>query len=133
MADREFQGPEKARFPTLMLLGVALAAVVIVVAFIVDSQIGWPLLILAAICAVAAIGFRLIAGSGRAAGRGDTSGAPDTVPRQEARFERPLGDTPEAHDEINPHDLPLENPGREKAEEMSGGSDGTTRGPLPGG
>ena len=45
--------------------------------------------------------------------------------------ETPLGDTPEAHDEINPHDLPLDHPGREEAEEMAGGSDGTTRGPLP--
>ena len=47
--------------------------------------------------------------------------------------ETPLGDTPEAHDEINPHDLPLDHPGREEAEEMAGGDEGTTRGPLAGG
>ena len=29
---------------------------------------------------------------------------------------RPLGDTPEAHDEISPHDLPLDSPGRKAAE-----------------
>ena len=42
--------------------------------------------------------------------------------------ERPLGDTPEAHDEINPHDIPLDNPGRHEAERLARGEDGTTRG-----
>ena len=42
--------------------------------------------------------------------------------------ERPLGDTPEAHDEINPHDIPLGNPGRREAERLAGGEEGTTRG-----
>jgi hypothetical protein len=32
----------------------------------------------------------------------------------------PAGDTPEAHDEINPHDLPPDHPGRQAAEDMSG-------------
>ena len=40
----------------------------------------------------------------------------------------PLGDTPEAHDEISPHDLPLDHPGRVEAERQAGGEDGTTRG-----
>jgi hypothetical protein len=40
--------------------------------------------------------------------------------------ERPLGDTPEAHDEVNPHDLPLDNPARHEAEEQAAG--GETRG-----
>ena len=30
--------------------------------------------------------------------------------------ETPLGDTPEAHDEISPHDLPLDHPGRKTLE-----------------
>jgi hypothetical protein len=42
--------------------------------------------------------------------------------------ERPLGDTPEAHDEINPHDIPKDNPGRQEAERLAGGEDGTTGG-----
>ncbi len=42
--------------------------------------------------------------------------------------ETPLGDTPEAHDEISPHDLPLDHPGREKAARMAGGEEGTTHG-----
>jgi hypothetical protein len=35
--------------------------------------------------------------------------------------ERPAGDTPEAHDEINPRDIPQDNPARHEAEERVGG------------
>ncbi len=42
--------------------------------------------------------------------------------------ETPLGDTPEAHDEISPHDLPRDHPGRQAAEEQAQGEGGTTRG-----
>jgi hypothetical protein len=42
--------------------------------------------------------------------------------------ERPLGDTPEAHDEIVPEDLPKDHPGRQAAEEMAAEEDGTVRG-----
>lgn len=42
--------------------------------------------------------------------------------------ETPLGDTKEAHDEINPHDLPMGHPGRKAAEEQAGGEGGTTQG-----
>lgn len=42
--------------------------------------------------------------------------------------ETPLGDTPEAHDEISPHDLPPDHPGREEAERLAGGEGGTTKG-----
>ena len=42
--------------------------------------------------------------------------------------ETPLGDTPEAHDEISPHDIPLDNPGRPEAERLARGKDGTTKG-----
>jgi len=41
--------------------------------------------------------------------------------------ETDLGDTPEAHDEINPHDLPKDHPGREQAERIAGDR-GTTQG-----
>lgn len=40
----------------------------------------------------------------------------------------PAGDTPEAHDEVSPHDLPPDNPGRAEAERLAGGPDGTTGG-----
>jgi hypothetical protein len=42
--------------------------------------------------------------------------------------ETELGDTPEAHDEISPHDLPPGHPGRDEAERLAGGEDGVTRG-----
>jgi hypothetical protein len=42
--------------------------------------------------------------------------------------ERPLGDTPDAHDEINPHDLPKDHPGRTAAERLAEAGRGTTRG-----
>jgi hypothetical protein len=42
--------------------------------------------------------------------------------------ERPLGDTPEAHDEIIPEDLPKDHPGRQEAERQAAEGDGTVRG-----
>ncbi len=42
--------------------------------------------------------------------------------------ETPLGDTPEAHDEISPHDLPVAHPGRMAAEDQAGSMEGTTVG-----
>jgi hypothetical protein len=42
--------------------------------------------------------------------------------------ETPMGDTPEAHDEISPHDLPPDHPGRRQVERQSGGDQGTTEG-----
>ena len=47
---------------------------------------------------------------------------------EEKNDDTAVGDTPEAHDEINPHDIPLDNPGRKAAEEQAGGTEGTTRG-----
>ena len=44
--------------------------------------------------------------------------------------ETPAGDTPEAHDEINPHDLPKDHPGRQAAEDEAGDMEGTTRGSV---
>ena len=42
--------------------------------------------------------------------------------------ETPVGDTPEAHDEINPHDIPKGSPGRREAERLADGEGGTTKG-----
>jgi hypothetical protein len=87
-----------------------------------------PVLILLVVIALAALAFRAITQRG-----GSDQDSTSNFPNQETRDERPLGDTPEAHDEINPHDLPLDHPGREEAEEMAGSEEGTTRGPLAGG
>ena len=42
--------------------------------------------------------------------------------------DRPLGDTAQAHDEISPHDLPRDSPGRRAAERQAARRGGTTRG-----
>ena len=42
--------------------------------------------------------------------------------------ETDLGDTPEAHDELSPLDLPKDHPAREEAERQAGGPGGTTEG-----
>jgi hypothetical protein len=36
--------------------------------------------------------------------------------------ERALGDTPDAHDEIHPRDIPKDNPARQEAEEQTAGA-----------
>jgi hypothetical protein len=46
--------------------------------------------------------------------------------------ETAAGDTPEAHDEISPHDLPIDHPGRQEAEAQAGGPGGTTTGNAEG-
>ena len=46
--------------------------------------------------------------------------------------QRPLGDTPEAHDEINPRDIPLDNPARQEAERQTAASGDATRGNVEG-
>ena len=48
----------------------------------------------------------------------------DRVPDEETD----LGDTPEAHDEISPIDLPPDHPGRQQAERDAGGVEGETPG-----
>jgi hypothetical protein len=42
--------------------------------------------------------------------------------------ETALGDTPEAHDEIIPEDLPKGHPGRQEAERQAAAGDGTVQG-----
>ena len=42
--------------------------------------------------------------------------------------ETSLGDTPEAHDEVSPHDIPKGSPGRKEAERLAGKERGVTRG-----
>ena len=88
-----------------------------------------PILVLAAVCVAAYFAFRTIGTSSRA--EEDNT---DPVPRLSEERSRPLGDTPEAHDEINPHDLPPDHPGRHAAEEMAEqGDDGETAGMDEGG
>ena len=129
MADKEFKGEEKGRFPGLMVLGLLFAVAVIVAAFIADTEIGYPVLLLTAICVVAALAYRLIAGRARG-GAGSDSDSESNFPHQEARSERPLGDTPEAHDELSVHDIPVDSPERHRSEEVAKGQEQVFRGPV---
>jgi len=121
-------GVERRRFPALLALAGGLGAVIVIAAFVADAGLAWPLLILFVLCLAAAVGSRLIAGSNR-----DDADHTDSSPKQPATRSRPLGDTPEAHDEISPHDIPLYSPARRAAKEHAGGVSGTTRGDRQGG
>jgi hypothetical protein len=128
MASDRFDGVESRRFPALVAVGAGLGAVVIIVAFVADAGLAWPLVILFALCIAVAVVYRLIAGSNR-----DDADHTDSVPKQPATRSRPLGDTPEAHDELSPHDIPLYSPARRAAEQQAGGLAGPTRGHRQGG
>ena len=128
MGSDRFQGEERRRFPALLAVGAALGLVVVIVAFVSDAGLAWPLLILFVLCLAVAVAYRFLAGTNR-----DEADHTDSVPKQTATRDRPLGDTPEAHDELSPHDLPLGSPGRQAAEQQAGGLHGTTRGHREGG
>ena len=123
-----FDGVERRRFPALLALGAGLGAVVVIVAFLADASLAWPLPILFALCLAVAVVYRLIAGPSH-----DDADHTDSLPKQPASRSRPLGDTPEAHDELSPHDIPLYSPARRAAEKQAGGVAGTTRGHRQGG
>ncbi|MCW2998298.1 MAG: hypothetical protein JWN65_1847 [Solirubrobacterales bacterium] len=46
---------------------------------------------------------------------------------------RPMGDSPDVHDELSPHDLPKDHPGRQAAEQQAAERDGVTPGHQEGG
>jgi hypothetical protein len=123
-----FDRGERRRFAALLGVGGSLAAIVVIVAFVADAGLAWPLLILFALCLAAAVVYRLIAGSNR-----DDADHSDSLPKQPATRWRPLGDTLEAHDEISPHDIPLYSPARRAAEQQASGVAATTRGHRQGG
>ena len=128
LASDRFDRVERRRFRALLALGAGLGAVVVIVAFVADTSLAWPVLILFALCLAVAVVYRLIAGSNR-----DDADHSDSLPKQPATRSRPLGDTPEAHDEISPHDIPLYSPARRAAEQQAGGVTATTRGHRQGG
>jgi hypothetical protein len=128
MASSDRNSTPGPTFPTALVGGIVAGIVVAIVGFVtVGAELGIPVLILTAICAAAALAYRTVGTS-----RGAPSDNTDTVPRLSAEDGRPLGDTPQAHDEINPHDLPPDHPGRHAAEEMAQG-DGETAGMESGG
>jgi hypothetical protein len=108
------------------VLSVLLGAVVLfAVAALLTGDADWvvPVLVLLVVVALGtAAVFALRARVERGA---------DAIPaaQHESRGERPLGDTADAHDDLSPHDLPKEHPGREEAERLSRfDREGTTTG-----
>jgi predicted lipid-binding transport protein (Tim44 family) len=129
-AGERFTGGEKSRFTGLIIAGLLLGAAVIAVAWIIlGSEYAIPLVILAFVGLIVMLGFRLISSRNRDPSDNTEGG----LPAQQPDPTRPLGDTAEAHDEINPHDFPLYNPGRHAAERLSTGAGNTTRGMDAGG
>ena len=126
MASRNDSSPVA---PAGLAFGVVAAIVITVAAWLaLGVGGGIVVLILAAICVGVFLVYRT-AGTASNAATDNT----DSTPRLRAEGNRPLGDTPEAHDEINPHDLPPDHPGRHEAERMADGDEGETTGHAGGG
>lgn len=127
MASEQFRGPEKVRFPALLLLAVLAFVIVAIVAATQDTEWAVPVVILLGVVVAVALTFRLVSGAKRGEGEVDNT---DPIPRQPPEASRPLGDTTEAHDEISPHDLPKDSLARPAVEAEAEGSEGTTSGPV---
>ena len=126
MASEANQSSGGGVFTTGLLAGIGAGVLLAIIAFVTaGSGLGIPVLVLTAVCAAAAIVYRIVGGAGP---RANTDPSASTVPQLPTEEHRPLGDTPQAHDEINPHDLPKDNPGREVAVEMAEGHEGSTEG-----
>ncbi|HEV2814649.1 MAG TPA: hypothetical protein VGW10_15445 [Solirubrobacteraceae bacterium] len=118
-------------FPAGLVGGLVAAVVVIAVAWAtMGAEVAIPITVLAVICVGAALVFRTMGTGGPRAAADSSEGG---LPRLPADEQRPLGDTPQAHDEISPHDLPPDHPGRRAAEEMAEGDEGETAGMAEGG
>ncbi len=117
-------------FVTGLIGAVVVIVVVAIVGFLTEgSDLGIPVLVLGGICVVAALAYRIIGTSGPEASN-DPGGS--SIPQLDADAGRPIGDTKEAHDELNPHDLPKDSPVRAEAVEQAG-HEGTPRGNEEGG
>ena len=128
MASENRTGPA---FPAGLVGGLLAAVVVIAVAWAtMGAEVAIPITILAVICAGVAIAYRTMGTAGPRAASDSSEGGLPTLPTDS---ERPLGDTPQAHDEINPHDLPPDHPGRHAAERMASSGEGSTAGMAEGG
>ena len=111
--------------PRGLMLAIAGVAAFYGIVAVAASDLGWPYVI-------AAVGAFLIPGTATAlavsTARTMTRETPDgrledlsredqsPVPRLGLDNSRPLGDSPDLHDDIGPHDLPLDHPGRHAVE-----------------
>jgi hypothetical protein len=99
----------------LMGLAVLFAAVLGVVAVAVGITGGWVLFVLAAILAIPLFVDMMLSGARPSAAE---DGGEPAVPAAhvESGDGRPLGDSPELHGDLDPIDLPRENPARRELE-----------------
>ena len=100
------------------VLGVLLVALLaFVVAALLTGDAIWvvPVLILFGVVAVGLVGHLALRK------RVEQTGGDTTLPASHVEYddETALGDTDQAHDEISPHDLPVDHPGRQEAERQA--------------
>jgi uncharacterized membrane protein len=108
------------------LLGLILVALIVTTLVTGQALYTVPAIVLVGIIGVMALGeWRLKKRVETRAGDPQSDNA-DPVPSTHLAKdeETPLGDTTEAHDEISPHDLPKDHPGRQAAE-AQGVTEGT--------
>ena len=121
--------------PGLLIYGGA-AGLLVVFALAAGLLAGAEFAIPVVILGVLVVGFLMLNGLlARRSNRNPDakSDAGDSVPAAHViTDDRPLGDTAEAHDEISPHDLPRDAPGRRAAQAQAARRGGTTRGHTEG-
>jgi hypothetical protein len=98
------------------LLVLAIAAFALAALLTGDAIWAVPVLILLGIVGL------MFAGQAALKKRVEQTGGDTTLPAAhvEAEDSTDLGDTAQAHDEISPHDLPVDHPGRQEAERQAG-------------
>jgi hypothetical protein len=127
--------PERPRPPGLVpALGLGALFFLIIAAAAASN--GWWFAIAAILGGLVPLTATALAfATARSKTRGEQGRLHDVSPEDDSPFpavgmdqETPLGDTPEAHDEISPHDLPPDHPGRKEAEREASRRGGTTPG-----
>jgi hypothetical protein len=103
----------------LMSVVLVAGAALTVLAVVLLGSAGFAVLAVVALAALALSIDAMLARRSRVA-RGAGEGKDSALPltHVEGDDERPLGDSPDLHDEIGPHDIPLENPARHEIERM---------------
>lgn len=133
--------PRPKQLITWFLGGTALVYVVLAVAALVflDDRFA-PVVLLSGLWPLTAVTLWIANSRNKTVGSGgdiadeSAGNADDGAPGMGVTEERPMGDSPELHDAISPHDLPKDHPGRHAAEKLAAADDaGTTTGHEAGG
>lgn len=129
MAEREEHHTHLPRYTGIaLLMGAAIA---VVAAIFLGGAYVIPILVLAVVCIVAALVYRGVSANART--EDSIADSSDSVPKLPADDRRPLGDTTEAHDELDPHDLPKDNPARRRDDVVASDEGALRRGMAAGG